>query len=76
MRPAATSPSDGSRRRLSQRLVAVLAALAVALPALVVGTGPALADDLSNKRAAAEQRQAAADQRAADLAEAIEELGG
>lgn len=79
-RPDRTPPTAASaagRRRPLQRLVAVLAALAVAGPALLVaGTGTALADELSNKRAAAEQRAAAAEQRAADLAEAIEELSG
>lgn len=75
MRPVDRTPAPARRRPL-QAVVAVLAALAVALPALAVGTPPAVADDLSNRRAAAEQRAAAADQRAADLAEAIEELSG
>ncbi|MBF0687797.1 MAG: peptidoglycan DD-metalloendopeptidase family protein [Cellulomonas sp.] len=59
-----------------QALVAVLSAICVAVPALLAGSAPAVADDLSNRRAATEQRAAAADQRAADLAEAIEELSG
>ncbi|UZN04624.1 M23 family metallopeptidase [Cellulomonas sp. S1-8] len=75
MRRADRTPPTTARSPL-QAVVAVLAALAVALPALAVGAGPALADDLSNKRAAAEERAAAADQRAADLTEAIEELSG
>lgn len=68
------TPSVTRRRRVWRGPVAVLAALAVAWPALLPGA--ASADDLSNRRAAAEQRAAEADQRAADLAEAVEELSG
>lgn len=70
-----TSSATPARHPL-RAVVAVLSALVLALPVLVAGSGPATADDLSNRRAAAEQRAAEADQRAADLAEAIEELSG
>lgn len=69
------TPPDASRRPL-RGVLAVLAALAVALPAVLAGAGPALADELSNRRADVERRQAAADQRAAQLAETLEELDG
>ena len=76
MRRADPTPPTAARRRPLQAVVALLAALAVALPALLLGPGAAHADELSNKRAAAQERAAAAEQRAADLAEAIEELSG
>ncbi|MCC2334717.1 M23 family metallopeptidase [Cellulomonas wangsupingiae] len=76
MRRADRTPPTPARRRPLQAVVALLAALAVALPALLVGPTAAHADELSNKRAAAQERAAAAEQRAADLAEAIEELSG
>jgi murein DD-endopeptidase MepM/ murein hydrolase activator NlpD len=70
-------PDRPSRtRRALHAGVALVAALAVAVPALVAGSAPALADDLSNKRADVERRQAEADQRAAALEETLEELGG
>lgn len=76
MHPADRPTSVATLLRPLRAVVAALAALAVAVPAFVVAAGPALADDLSNRRAAAEQKAAAADERAADLAEAIEELSG
>lgn len=63
-------------RRALQAGVALLAALAVAVPALLAGSAPARADELSNKRADVERRQAEADQRAAALEETLEELSG
>lgn len=60
--------------RLLRAATAAAAALAVVLPAVVAG--PALADDLENRRTQTEQKLAEADERAGELAAALEDLEG
>ncbi|TQL01114.1 M23 family metallopeptidase [Cellulomonas sp. SLBN-39] len=60
--------------RLVRAATAAAAALAVVLPAVVAG--PALADDLENRRTQTEQKIAEADERAGELAAALEDLEG